>query len=100
MRGSRPAKERTSVAGRARRWPLTPFGALDASLATPVPPYALFSQVFAPIPLDKADALIDAYCTQRVRVDFAGCRALGDGLGPGESEREWLNNGAKALQRN
>jgi hypothetical protein len=33
----------------------------------------LFRRDSLPSPLDKADAVLDAYCTQRVSVDFAGC---------------------------
>ena len=64
--------------------------------STPQP----LSQIFAPLPLDKSDAVIDANGTQRISVDFAGCCAQGVGLGSGESEREWLNDGAMAPQRN
>jgi len=47
----------------------------------PEPAYAFLSQTLAPIPLDKADAVMDAYCTQPVSVDFAACRALSGGVG-------------------
>jgi hypothetical protein len=43
---------------------------LDASHAVPAP----LSQIFTPIPLDNADAVIDANGTQRISVDFAGYR--------------------------
>ena len=62
--------------------------------SAPQPP--AFADIRSP-PLDKSDAVIDANGTQRISPDFVVCCAQGDGLGPGESECEWLNNGAKAL---